>query len=182
MPTLKKRNWAFILYPESAPVDWREKLQLYGVPCAVSPLHDKDISKDGQPKKPHYHILFTYKHPTTSNNVLSFVVDCMKQNKHCEPVQDLNGYYRYLAHLDNPDKAQYNPDDIVTYCKFKIPREKMDTDECVIGLFDFIRDNQITDYAYLIDVLGAAGEVDLLSYAICHAYAVVTYLHSAVKQ
>lgn len=24
---IKKRNWAFVLYPESAPADWREQLQ-----------------------------------------------------------------------------------------------------------------------------------------------------------
>lgn len=178
MSTLKKRNWAFVLYPESAPPDWRERLQRYGVPCAVSPIHDNDKTDKGELKKPHYHVLFTYKHPTTLNNVVSFV-ESLGQNKYAEPIQDLLMYYRYLAHLDDPDKAQYKVEDIVTYCGFKIPREKMDTEDCVVGLFAFIRDNQITDYAYLVDVLSQAGEIDLLSYAVCHAYAVISYLHSA---
>lgn len=178
---LKKRNWAFILYPESAPSVWREKLKLYGVPCAVSPVHDKDLTEDGQVKKAHYHILMAYKHPTTLNNVLAFV-ESLSQPKHAEPVQDLQGYYRYLAHLDDPDKAQYKFDDIVTYCGFKPPRDKLDTDDCVTGLFDFIRDNQVTNYAYLIDILGEAKELDLLQYAVCHAYAVISYLNSACKQ
>lgn len=178
----KKRNWAFIAYPESLPDDWREKLKLYGIPCAVSPLHSNDDSKDGSKKKPHYHIILSYKHPTTYNNVVEFVSGALGQNKKAEPIQDLLAYYRYLCHLDDPDKAQYPVEDIVTYCGFKSPREKLDSDDCVLGLFAFIRDNQITDYAYLVDVLSAANEVDLLQYAVCHAYAVISYLRSACQQ
>lgn len=44
--TLKKRNWAFIVYPESAPADWKERLQAKGLQCAISPLHDKDLNPD----------------------------------------------------------------------------------------------------------------------------------------
>lgn len=179
---VKKRNWAFILYPDSAPENWRECLQLYGVGCAVSPLHDKDLTEKGEPKKPHYHILLTYKHPTTFNNVVSFISERLCQNKKAEGVQDLFAYYRYLAHLDNPEKAQYSEGDIVTYCNFKIPREKMDSEECCLGLFAFIRDNQITDYSYLVDVLSQSEQIDLLQYAVCHAYAVISYLRSACQQ
>lgn len=181
MPTLKKRNWAFVLYPESAPDDWKERLERYGVPCAVSPLHDMDKTKDGALKKPHYHIILAYKHPTTQNNVNSFI-ESLSQNKYSEPIQDMFGYYRYLAHLDDPDKAQYKVEDILTFCGFVPPREKKSSDECLIGLFSFIRDNQITDYAYLIDVLSQAKELDLMHYAVCHAYAVISYLRSACQQ
>ena len=41
---LKKRNWAFVVYPESAPSDWIEQLQQRGVVGAISPLHDKDLN------------------------------------------------------------------------------------------------------------------------------------------
>ena len=54
---VKKRNWAFVLYPESAPVDWRDLLQKTGLQCAVSPLHDRDLNPDGEPKKAHFHVL-----------------------------------------------------------------------------------------------------------------------------
>ena len=52
---VKKRNWAFVVYPESAPEDWIEQLQKTGLQCAVSPLHDKDTDPTGEPKKAHYH-------------------------------------------------------------------------------------------------------------------------------
>ena len=54
---VKKRNWAFVLYPESAPADWKEQLQLSGLMGAISPLHDKDINPTGGPKKAHYHVV-----------------------------------------------------------------------------------------------------------------------------
>ena len=34
---IKKRNWAFVLYPESAPADWREQLQK--LDCNVQSAH-----------------------------------------------------------------------------------------------------------------------------------------------
>lgn len=35
---IKKRNWAFVLYPESAPADWREQLQKTGLAMCNQPI------------------------------------------------------------------------------------------------------------------------------------------------
>ena len=43
--TIQSRSWTFVLYPESCPEDWQEKL--LGVPFLRSPLHDKDVNPDG---------------------------------------------------------------------------------------------------------------------------------------
>lgn len=48
---IKKRNWGFILYTESAPLNWIEILKESGLPCCISPLHDKDVDSDGNLKK-----------------------------------------------------------------------------------------------------------------------------------
>ena len=61
---VKKRNWTFLVYPESAPADWVSKLQATGLPVAISPLHDKDINPDGELKKAHYHVIVCYSGPT----------------------------------------------------------------------------------------------------------------------
>lgn len=37
----KSRYFTFLLYPESIPSDWEMKLELLGVPMAISPIHDK---------------------------------------------------------------------------------------------------------------------------------------------
>ena len=41
----KSRYFTFLLYPESIPEDWLLKLELIGVPMAISPLHDQDKKK-----------------------------------------------------------------------------------------------------------------------------------------
>ena len=66
---VKKRNWAFVLYPESAPENWRELLQQTGLQCVISTLHDKDLDPDGNPKKAHHHIILVYSGPTSFNVV-----------------------------------------------------------------------------------------------------------------
>ena len=40
----KARYFTFLLYPDSIPEDWELRLELIGVPMAISPLHDKDLS------------------------------------------------------------------------------------------------------------------------------------------
>ncbi|TXJ68444.1 Rep family protein, partial [Lactiplantibacillus plantarum] len=35
----KSRYFTFLLYPESIPEDWKSKLELIGVPIAISPFH-----------------------------------------------------------------------------------------------------------------------------------------------
>ena len=66
---MKKRNWAFVVYPESAPSDWIEQLQQRGVVGAISPLHDKDLNATGEPKKAHWHVIVTYEGPTAQSVV-----------------------------------------------------------------------------------------------------------------
>lgn len=56
----RTRAWATIVYEESAPENWREKLQGYMVQTFVSPLHDADLKEDGSLKKPHWHVLMMY--------------------------------------------------------------------------------------------------------------------------
>lgn len=108
----KERYWTFIVYPESVKQNWKEYLQETGVQFAISPLHDKDINPTGEPKKPHYHIVACFTGPTTYNRV----------NTICEEigatipkrVMSVIGIIRYLTHKDNPEKYQYNEEDITT--------------------------------------------------------------------
>ena len=50
----KSKILHFPTYPDSIPEDWEMRLELIGVPIAVSPLHDKDLSDiEGQLYKKH---------------------------------------------------------------------------------------------------------------------------------
>ena len=54
------RNFATMVYPESAPENWREILAGYFIPAFISPLHDKDLNPTGEPKKPHHHVMLMF--------------------------------------------------------------------------------------------------------------------------
>lgn len=157
---VKKRNWAMVLYPESAPEDWREQLRLSGLPVAISPLHDKDVNADGEPKKAHHHVILVYGSPTTYNNVKAL---CDRLNQPIpQPLEQVRGYYRYLTHEDNPEKAQYSKKDIQTLNGFSIrdycELTKSEVAKAKREILQLIRDNSITEYADLIDILMDGGE------------------------
>jgi hypothetical protein len=103
----KKRNWACVLYPESAPEGWREILQQTGLQCAISPLHDADVNADDTEKKAHWHVILCYSGPTAFEPVKR-VTDSLNAPAP-QPIEQVKGYYRYLTHMDNPEKTQYDP-------------------------------------------------------------------------
>lgn len=115
---VKKRNWAFVVYPESSPADWIEQLTQTGLQCAVSPLHDKDKNATGEPKKAHWHVIACYSGPT-SYNVVKGLTDTLNSPAP-QALEQVRGYYRYLTHKDNPEKYQYSEDDIKTINGFSI--------------------------------------------------------------
>lgn len=144
-----------MLYPESAPSDWRDKLQETGLPIAISPLHDKDINPDGTPKKAHYHIILCYSGPQTFNAVKTF---CNGLNQpRPQALEAVKGYYRYFTHMDNPEKAQYSEEDIIHVNGFNIMDYITLTSAEVSVLKrevqNFIRDNNILEYCDLLDML-----------------------------
>lgn len=115
---VKKRNWAFVLYPESAPENWRDILQDTGLPCAISPLHEFDSDPNGEVKKAHFHVIICYSGPT-SFNVVHHLTASLNQPIP-QALEAVRGYYRYFTHKDNPDKYQYDELDITTLNGFNI--------------------------------------------------------------
>lgn len=104
------RNFATVVYPESAPCNWQDILAEHCIPCFISPLHDKDLNPTGEPKKPHYHVVLMFEGKKSISQVTE-IFDTIN-GVGCEVVKSLRGYARYLCHLDNPEKAQYEPSDV----------------------------------------------------------------------
>ena len=149
---MKKRNWAFVIYPESLPKDWKEQLYLSGLSIALSPLHDKDLDPTEEVKKPHYHVIVMYGNPTTYNNVKNFT-DSLNGTIPI-PLEQVKGYYRYLTHKDNPEKYQYNENEIELFNGFEM-LDVIDLSATQIlsykmELVEFIIDNDIYEYFDLI--------------------------------
>lgn len=107
---IRTRNYATVVYPDSCPDNWQEILVQQFVPSFISPLHDKDINPTGEPKKPHWHVIIMFEGVKTIEQAKAIFE--LIGGVGCERVNSIRGYSRYLCHLDNPDKAQYNVDDV----------------------------------------------------------------------
>lgn len=152
---IKKRNWAFVAYPESLPADWLDQLQTTGLPFAVSPLHEYDVNPTGDVKKPHYHVIVCYPGPTTLSVVSSLTESLGQPNP--TALESVKGYYRYFTHKDNPEKYQYDETGIRSFGGFDISnyedltaREIQEIKNKVLLL---IRLNDVVEYSALVDYL-----------------------------
>lgn len=144
------RYWTIVVYPESAPEDWRDKLN--GLQWVESPLHDKDKNPDGSIKKPHWHIII-FNQGKISYSQAKDISDLIN-GASPQYVQNITGMVRYLAHIDNPEKAQYDKSKIIGHGidVSKYLESENDIDELMSEIEMFIRKNKITEYGDLVDI------------------------------
>ncbi len=179
--SLKGRNWAFVLYPESLPANYEEIIFETGLPMAFSPLHDKDLNPDGSPKKPHYHVICYYENATTSRAVKEYVTDRLNGTIPIK-LESMTGMYRYHLHLDNPEKFQYDDRFRKFYNGFDV--HKVDSltytevSKLLVELQSFIKDNDIFEYCDLLDVLLDNEKFNLLDVARNHTLLLNSYITS----
>ena len=145
----KGRDWTFIVYPESAPDNWRTVLDETHLRWIESPLHDKDMNADGEIKKSHYHILLTFDGPVTEKQVIK-LIDPLNTPLP-KKVGSARGLVRYMAHLDNPEKYQYSRDEIVGHCVADVESyfELTKTSKMSVmkEIITYIYENKIDNYA-----------------------------------
>lgn len=147
----RTRNYATVVYPESAPENWQELLVQQFVPAFISPLHDKDENPGGEPKKPHHHVMIMFDGVKTVEQAQE--VFTAIGGVGCEVVKSIRGYARYLCHLDNPEKAQYSVEDVRSLCGADYPGTiTLPTDmfEMVGEMMDYCDSNDIYSYAQLL--------------------------------
>lgn len=113
---MKSKYWTFLMYPDSMPNNWKEIIEKWYIPVAISPIHDKDKKEDGTIKKPHYHAVIYYNNTTTYNQIKRMIEPL--GSEYAEPVISFKGMYEYLTHKNNPEKAQYKEEEI-TKINFK---------------------------------------------------------------
>ena len=174
---MKSRYWSFIVYPESVIEDWEEVLCSEGCVFAVSPLHDKDVNPTGEIKKPHYHVLIQFDGPTTYNNVKENICDYIGATIP-KKVISMRGYYRYLCHLDNPEKFQYNVTDIKLYGGFKIDLTTSEINLEKSNIIIDIENNDIKEYCDLINFYLTNGDLDRFEIASNYTYFFDKYITS----
>lgn len=153
----KARYFTFLLYPESIPENWEIELESIGVPIAISPLHDKDLSSvEGQKyKKAHFHVIYVAKNPVTSDSVRKKIRGILGDNSVAKVQivsQSMENIYLYLTHESkdaiSKNKYKYNKRDIKLLNNFDIDRYiTLDVED---------KDDMLNDVCDLIDEHGLA--------------------------
>lgn len=153
----RTRNFATVVYPESAPSDWMDILSEQHIPALISPLHDQDRTKEGELKKEHYHVVLLFDSVKTveqATNVFSKI-----NGVGCEIIQSVRGYTRYLCHLDDPDKVQYNVEDVKALHGadfYSIIGQASDKYKAIGEMIDYCREYNVYSYSELLEYARSA--------------------------
>lgn len=175
------RNWTFLLYPESMPSNSWDLIDDLHIAWIASPIHDKDIEKDGSPKKPHYHVMLLFSGKQPYDKVLSMLEPLGV--KYLEVVSDANVLARYFSHMDNPEKAQYSHSDYKFGGGVTLSRYLAPTADQVQGyIYDmqvWVRDTPCFEYSDLLD-FAAENAYDTWHYALTHCCSniMINYINS----
>lgn len=149
----RSKIWNVMVYPDSAPENWKEMLVEEGIFFVCSPLHDKDVLETGEIKKAHWHVLLSFTSNKTYNQVLE--VTELLNAPIPKKARSTGGSIRYMTHMDSPDKAQYKKSDIEVYGNIDIEQyfrissgERYDK---IREMIEFVKNNEITEIQDLID-------------------------------
>ncbi len=154
--------WSFIVYPDSAPDNWLDRLRSTQMQIALSPWHDKDVwnhdspqmvnaetgeiiptgarYKVGERKKMHRHGIVKLDKKCSWREINALLQNIL----HCPYIQkcrSLKNAYDYFLHINDPEKYQgYFKDEIIRMNGFVIEPTKFEQgilyDEIVTVIID----------------------------------------------
>lgn len=149
----RAKNWTIVIYPESAPSNWRAIIEEAHIEWVESPLHDRDLDPNGELKKAHWHILLMYGSLKSFDQVreLTEELNCPIPKK----VHNSKALVRYMAHMDNPDKAQYDPLTIKAHGGVDLAEllrpSASERYSIIREMMLFVKHNQIDEFQDLMD-------------------------------
>jgi len=147
------RAWTFVAYPDSAPANWRDIIEELHIQWVESPLHDADLNADGEQKKPHWHIFLNFEGKKSFEQVKE-ITDSINATIPIK-VHSARGLVRYMVHMDNPEKKQYDASLIIGHGGIDVYEYLKPTSSsryALIGeMMGFIDDNGIVEIKDLLD-------------------------------
>lgn len=163
-PPKKSKYFCAMLYPDSTTYDISTVIKSLAeehLTFALSPIHDRDVEDDGSLKKGHYHLLLAYSSATTLNNIRHWFNVCGMPDSELHSVRVCAsgfGYFRYLTHKDNPDKAQYDDKEIRIFNDYdeifkKFANSESDKTDKLIRIFQIVDELKTISFHNLIQYL-----------------------------
>lgn len=147
----KHYNFATELYPESAIENFKDIIDSWHIKGYLSPLHCNDVNENGEIKKAHYHLLVHFDSARHTNAVREKFASIGAVG--CEIIDSFTGYARYLCHLDNPEKAQYETKDVIQFggaCYQDDIKKGISSTLVYAEIMDYIDETHIKSYAQLL--------------------------------
>lgn len=148
----RTRNYACVVYADSAPDNWRDILADMHIPLFISPYHDQDLRPDGTPKKPHWHVQFMFDSVKSTSQVEKIIASF--NGVGCEVINSCRAYARYLCHLDEHDKHLYPTSDVISLGGanyYDIIGTMSDKISCIRQMKNYIKENNVFYFCDLFD-------------------------------
>jgi hypothetical protein len=156
----RTRGFNLIVYPESAPENWRSILDELHIAWVESPLHDLDVNPDGEVKKAHYHVTLIFDSVKDIEQVKE-ITDLLN-GPHPQKCNSIRGSIRYMVHMDNPEKYQYDKSKIIAHGGADVAEllkpSNSERYSLIAEMMTFCDENEITEF------------VDLTKYAIQYRF------------
>lgn len=151
MSKYRSRNHMLLLYPDN---DDHVKAyeQIKKSYDYLSILHNKDVTEDGELKKPHWHVIVRFSQPRWSSAICKDL--CIQEN-YIEEIKKFESAMQYLIHYNDSDKVKYNIDDVDGTFKNRllesINKIEKSEGEKVVDLLEYITDKDdyisVTEFA-----------------------------------
>ena len=115
-------------------------------------IHDKDLNEDGTTKKKHMHILFNVGENARHLNTIAkeigipenYLQGCNKKNM-----------LKYLIHMKNPEKTQYNINEVKGYLKKELEKimkkETINNEEIMSNIIEEVKKGRILSIRKLLE-------------------------------
>lgn len=194
----KRGNVACIMYLEDWGLSYGELLDYLAdlqIPCACSPVHDKDTYTkkqvedwikahtingkltadaiaEGVPeiesqKKPHVHCMFCLGDGPRDLKWWHDLLLPFHEVNYFQAVIDKGTLLRYFAHMDNPEKAQYNMDFIHAFGGLDTSALHKTSDSqkvlTLIEVMEYIFENNVHHYHKLVKYAFSTGDYDVIN-------------------
>lgn len=76
--------------------------------------HDKDVKPDGSLIEPHFHVVLYLRTDFSLQTVINWFKEFDQSNTMAEILSSKTRAYEYLTHKNNPEKYQYEKDEVIT--------------------------------------------------------------------
>lgn len=110
---LHRYYWGY-LYEDSAPADFRSRMLDSGYE-GFAAKHDKDVTEAGELKEPHWHVAVAFNHAVSLKEAKEVLTSFGVKEASVQHRDSWRGVARYLCHLDDPNKTQYDPSDVLEF-------------------------------------------------------------------